>query len=169
MNNWNDFKNPNLAKQNPSDDKQGWHIFVGETSPLSHNMANHPIIPKKIVVRPQYTAPERPKFAGNIRDHHDKKLLKKLANGYYPIQADCDLHGLDSDKAFQKCWQFLHDTHHRKLRCIRIISGKGKGILQELVKQWLSLPEFAGIISAFTPANPRFGGEGAQIILLKQI
>ncbi len=98
------------------------------------------------------------------------RQLLKLRKGQLNIDAELDLHGLNSHTARQQLTCFLADCRNRDIRCIRIIHGKGWGskhnipILKNRVNAWLQqLDE----VLAFCSALAHDGGTGAVYVLLK--
>ncbi|HQT26469.1 MAG TPA: Smr/MutS family protein [Burkholderiales bacterium] len=90
------------------------------------------------------------------------KILKKLKRGGIPIEGELDLHGMTLDEAKKTLLAFLELS--RGMRVVRIIHGKGQGILRTGVRNWLvQVPE----VLAFCEAKPNEGGSGAVIVLLK--
>ena len=94
---------------------------------------------------------------------------RRLKRGQWPIQARIDLHGLRMDAAREALLAFLADCLAHRVRCIRVIHGKGYGsgaepVLREKTPAWLM--QHAGVC-AFVQAPPEEGGEGALIALLR--
>lgn len=88
--------------------------------------------------------------------------LRKLKRGSFPIEAELDLHGMTSSEARSGLLAFLEAC--RGMRTIRIIHGKGQGILKTAIRNWLvQIPE----VLAFAEAKPGDGGSGAVLVLLK--
>jgi DNA-nicking Smr family endonuclease len=95
--------------------------------------------------------------------------LRKLRRGHYSVGAELDLHGLRSEAARMALVEFLHSAHARRVRCVRIIPGKGyrsgpRGpILKQKLNGWLRQRDD---VSAFCSARPADGGTGAVYVLL---
>jgi DNA-nicking Smr family endonuclease len=99
-----------------------------------------------------------------------RMTLRKLRRGTWPVQDSLDLHGNTSEAARKLLQQFLQEATHRGLRCVLVIHGKGlnsqdgEGILRKLARHWLTQhPQ----VLAFCNAQPRDGGSGAVVVLLK--
>jgi DNA-nicking Smr family endonuclease len=66
--------------------------------------------------------------------------------------------------------EFLRECAHRRVRCARVIHGKGSRstegppVLKRKVNYWLRLREQ---VLAFTSATRRDGGSGAVYVLLR--
>jgi DNA-nicking Smr family endonuclease len=98
------------------------------------------------------------------------QTLRRLRRGYWKIQGNLDLHGLTRDAARQELSAFLEASLQKKLRCVRVIHGKGLSsknrapVLKIKIGNWLlQRPD----ILAFCQAKPEDGGGGAILILLK--
>ena len=98
------------------------------------------------------------------------RLLSDLQRGAIPIGLEVDLHGLQAEHARQILAEFLAECAHRRVRCARIIHGKGfrssgRGpVLKSKVNYWLRLYDQ---VLAFCSANRRDGGTGAVYVLLR--
>ena len=96
--------------------------------------------------------------------------LRKLRRGHWVIQASLDLHGLRSDEARSAYIDFLKHCHHREIRCVRIIHGKGLGsvnrepVLKGKVLAWLQQTD---VVLAYCQAPANDGGSGTVRVLLK--
>ncbi len=100
-----------------------------------------------------------------------KKTLKKLKQGKYPIEDRIDLHGLNVDQARQMIHHFLDHAVLQQFQTVLIIHGKGyrskeKGpVLKPLVNSWLRQKTS---VLAFCSAQLIDGGTGALYVLLKR-
>ncbi|MCG6932781.1 MAG: Smr/MutS family protein [Gallionella sp.] len=99
-----------------------------------------------------------------------RMTLRKLRRGTWPVQDSLDLHGNTSDASRKLLQQFLQQATNRGLRCVLVIHGKGlnsqdgEGILRKLTRHWLA--QHMQVL-AFCNAQPRDGGSGAAVVLLK--
>ena len=97
------------------------------------------------------------------------EVVRKLRRGVWAIQAQLDLHGLRRDAARERLSEFLRAAGDKRLRCVRVIHGKGNGspgrepVLKAKVKSWLA--QHAQVL-AFTQARAADGGAGALVVLL---
>ncbi len=97
-------------------------------------------------------------------------VLKKLRRGHYSIRAELDLHGMIVRAARQEVAEFLKDCMQRRINCVRIIHGKGKGswqkqpVLKTKLNKWLQQRDE---VLAFCSARPVDGGTGAVYVLIK--
>jgi DNA-nicking Smr family endonuclease len=96
-----------------------------------------------------------------LRSGHSPDLLRKLRRGYWPVEAELDLHGLSRLQAARDLADFLDQGG---MRCVRIVHGKGLGVLREMLRA--ALPARREVL-AFVEAPPDQGGSGAVLVLLK--
>ncbi len=98
-------------------------------------------------------------------------VLRDLRRGRFAIEDELDLHGLTAAQARDAVRTFLGQALARRLRCVRVIHGKGRGsgprgpVLKKSVNLWLR--KHAAVI-AFCSARPAHGGTGAIYVLLAQ-
>ena len=98
----------------------------------------------------------------------NKSHARKLKSGDIPIDAVLDLHGMTQQQAFYQVDNFISMACMNRYRKVRIITGKGKGILQNALPEWLSNSRFREHILTTTIARPEHGGSGAYYVLLKK-
>jgi len=117
----------------------------------------------------------------------DRKKAKRLRSGRIEIEARIDLHGMRQHEAHDALRGFLHRSHHRGLRWVLVITGKGRfakdadvdapfemghsrdrGVLKRNVPHWLEEADLRTIIVSFTTAAASHGGEGALYIHLRK-
>ena len=96
-----------------------------------------------------------------LRPGHSPDLLRKLRRGHWRIEDELDLHGLNRLQAAGALAEFLDQGG---MRCVRIVHGKGLGVLREMLRS--ALPSRAAVL-AFVEAPPAQGGSGALLVLLK--
>ena len=97
-------------------------------------------------------------------------VLRRLRRGDYRIEAEIDLHGMTLAEARSQLRQFLHAAAARRLRCLRIVHGKGlrSGPRGPVLKMAVnSLLRRVQLVLAFTSAAMRDGGTGATLVLLR--
>ena len=91
-------------------------------------------------------------------------VVRKLRRGVWALQGALDLHGLRVDEAREALGQFIRQSHRNGLRCVRVVHGKGLGILAKKVPNWLiQHPN----VRAFHTAPKSWGKHGALLLLLK--
>ena len=99
-----------------------------------------------------------------LRDGMAHLTLRKLRRGHWAIQDGVDLHGLTRDQAGVQVAEFLNRSLARGLRCVRIVHGKGLGILKAKLGKWLPRRDE---VLAYCQAPASEGGSGALLVLLK--
>ncbi len=99
-----------------------------------------------------------------LRNGVSRQILRQLRRGHWAIQDGIDLHGLTRDQAAAAVVEFLDECLARGLRCVRIVHGKGLGILKARLGKWLPLREE---VLAYCQAPANEGGSGALLVLLK--
>lgn len=105
-----------------------------------------------------------------LRPGVSRQTLRRLRRGYWPVQAQLDLHGFNRDEARLHLAVFLDSSHRQGMRCVRVIHGKGlssrnhEPILKLRVGSWLSQRDD---VLAFCQARPEDGGSGAVVVLLR--
>ena len=99
-----------------------------------------------------------------LREGMARETLRKLRRGHWAIQDGVDLHGLTRDQATVIVAEFLEQCLARGLRCVRIVHGKGLGILKARLRKWLPQREE---VLAYCQAPVNDGGSGVLLVLLK--
>lgn len=105
-----------------------------------------------------------------IRPGLKLETLRKLRRGEWVVQAQLDLHGMNSDSARLAVAEFLLHCRRTNKRCVRIIHGKGLGsvnrepVLKLKLKNWLAQRDE---VLGFSQARAVDGGSGAVLVLLK--
>ena len=99
-----------------------------------------------------------------VRPGVSRQTLRKMRRGQWVIEAHLDLHGLTRSEAAASVAEFLRRCTAQRMRCVRIVHGKGLGVLKAKLRRWLPMKEE---VLAFTQAPAREGGAGAVLVLLK--
>jgi DNA-nicking Smr family endonuclease len=99
-----------------------------------------------------------------LREGMAPETLRKLRRGHWSVQDGIDLHGMTRNQAAATVAEFLDQCLARGLRCVRIVHGKGLGILKAKLRKWLPQREE---VLAYCQAPANDGGSGALLVLLK--
>ncbi|MEM7170100.1 MAG: Smr/MutS family protein [Pseudomonadota bacterium] len=128
---------------------------------------------------PPVKAPKlaKPLGHGTVADM-DKRKADRFRRGQLSIEGRLDLHGYTQERAHGILTRFLAESQNRGLRCVLVITGKGRkddpfgagtGVLRQAVPQWLNQAPNRQRILSFSYAQPKHGGEGAIYVLLKRL
>lgn len=111
----------------------------------------------------------------------DKRTEMKLKRGQMPIEARIDLHGLYQKDAKAKLSRFIEQSYHTGFRCVLVVTGKGKlilegeiadertpGVIRRNFKHWIAEPPLNSMILKAVRAQIKDGGEGAFYVLLRK-
>jgi len=99
------------------------------------------------------------------------RLFNQLRAGQLPLDAELDLHGMTIPVAHQELAEFIHQCRLERIRCVRIIHGKGWGskdnqpVLKTKLNAWLQQEEN---VLAFCSTPIEAGGAGAVFVLLRR-
>jgi DNA-nicking Smr family endonuclease len=99
-----------------------------------------------------------------------RQTLRRLRRGYWVVEDSLDLHGMNRMEAAASVADFLRHCAQRRLRCVRIVHGKGLGsfnrepVLKRKLRSWLAPREE---VLAFCQAPRVHGGGGAVLVLLR--
>ena len=98
------------------------------------------------------------------------RAIKRLRQGYYPIEGHLDLHGRTARDARRELYRFLGISHQQGWQCVRIVHGKGisspegQPVLKNRMIDWLrERPD----VNAFCSAPRSDGGTGAVYVLIR--
>jgi DNA-nicking Smr family endonuclease len=105
-----------------------------------------------------------PPEGGFLRNGYPPKILRQLRRGDWRVEDELDLHGLNRAQAGPVIGDFLDQAKARRLQCVRIVHGKGAGVLRETLRA--ALPERIEVLG-FVEAPAAQGGSGAMLVLLK--
>ena len=76
---------------------------------------------------------------------------------------EIDIRGVRGDEAIMKVQELLDNALMVQHRNLRILHGKGNGILRELVRKYLAT---IGFVKSFRDENVQFGGSGITVVEL---
>jgi DNA-nicking Smr family endonuclease len=104
----------------------------------------------------------------------DRRLLRRLRDGDYPLEAQLDLHGRAREEAEQILERFIAQSQGQGRRCVLVIHGRGLNsgdagpVLRDATQRILSGSRVGRAVLAFTLAGPAQGGDGATLVLLRK-
>jgi len=104
----------------------------------------------------------------------DQRDLFKLKQGQLSIEGHLDLHGMNSDQAYDALLFFLRESFLQGRRCVLLIPGRGLGspggvgLIRQELQRWLTRDPLKRIVLAFATAQPKHGGAGALYVLLRK-
>ena len=107
-----------------------------------------------------------------LREGLSRQVLRNLRRGRWVVEDSLDLHGMNRAQAAASVAAFLRQCRTRRLRCVRIVHGKGLGsrnrepVLKGKVRKWLMVRDE---VLAFCQAPASQGGSGALFVLLRAL
>lgn len=109
------------------------------------------------------TAPEKKEQQRNSwnvsREHHESIDSRKLN-----FHQDLDVRGMRGDEALNAVTYFIDDAILVGMPRVRILHGKGNGILRQLIRQYLAtVPN----VTSFRDEHVQFGGAGITVVDLE--
>jgi DNA mismatch repair protein MutS2 len=76
---------------------------------------------------------------------------------------EIDVRGTRADDVVPRVEQYLSDAYLSNMPFVRVIHGKGTGVLRQIIRDYLrSNP----MVQSYESAGPSDGGEGATIVKL---
>lgn len=127
--------------------------------------------PKRVAAAPpveKRPSPARPKPAPEDLEPRRKQRLSRERD---PIEARIDLHGFGRFEAEDQLRGFLTACQARGMRAVLVITGQGRmggGVIRLAFAEWMQSPALRGVVSGFTVAHQRHGGNGAFYVTLKR-
>ena len=171
-----------------ADDKSLFHMAVDGITPLTQERVQH--AKKQLEPEPQFQSYEpadsidslyseefEPKTISNEdplsfqRSGVQYRLFNQLRAGQLAVDAELDLHGMTIPIAHQQLAEFIHQCRQERIRCVRIIHGKGWGsknnqpVLKTKLNSWLQQEQN---VLAFCSTPIEDGGTGAVYVLLRR-
>jgi DNA-nicking Smr family endonuclease len=133
---------------------------LAKPSPARTTAVAKPIEPRPVGSRPK-TAPE----------DLEPRRKQRLSRERDPIEARIDLHGFGRFEAEDQLRAFLTSCQARGMRAVLVITGQGRlggGVIRASFGEWMQSPALRGVVSGFTVAHQRHGGNGAFYVTLKR-
>lgn len=179
-----------VKKPKPADDNTLFQKEMNGIKPLTQERVR----PKTKVIEPEtlaktkkdkdfysndslYSEEFEPKTIGNEetlsfqRSGVQDRLFNQLRAGQLYLEAELDLHGMIITTAHQELAGFIYQCRRERIRCVRIIHGKGWGskdnqpVLKTKLNAWLQQEEN---VLAFCSTPIEDGGTGAVYVLLRR-
>lgn len=104
----------------------------------------------------------------------DPLVQARLRAGQYSPEKHLDMHGMTARQAYDALIWFIRDAYQRGLRCVVVVTGRGKnspdgvGVLRHMLQRWFPRDPFKRVVLAFCTARPSDGGPGATYVLLRK-
>lgn len=104
----------------------------------------------------------------------DLLTVGRLQARHYSPEAHIDLHGLNSEQAYQNLVGFFRSAYHKGVRTVLIVTGRGLNspngtpILRPKIQDWFVKEPFRRVVLAFCTAKQEDGGTGALYVLLRK-
>ena len=183
-----DIINATPTKAEPLDDMALFHKEMSAVQPIEQEATHRKIssiepeplfqsTEKNYSVDSLYSEEFELKTVGNEellsfqRSGVQDRLFNQLRAGQLTLDAELDLHGMTIPVAHQELAEFIHQCRVERIRCIRIIHGKGWGskgnqpVLKTKLNAWLQQEDN---VLAFCSTPIEAGGAGAVFVLLRR-
>lgn len=102
------------------------------------------------------------------RDGVSRQALRSLGGTQNPVTDTFDLHGMTESQASKALSRFLADCLRDRLRCVRVVHGKGlrsQGPAVLRLMSWQLLWQHPAVL-ALKPCAQKDGGTGAVLVML---
>ena len=159
-------------------DSQPHHNPAFAGIPFSIVIDHHPAVPEHPVdaayvdIRPQYGAVST-LLTEYLRAYHIRPGIRLATALQYGIRTDTatftrtgteiDLRGMRGDEALMQVQYFIDDAILAGASQVRILHGKGNGILRQMIRQYLAtVPN----VRSFRDEHVHFGGAGITVVEL---
>jgi DNA-nicking Smr family endonuclease len=171
-------------------DQAHWADYARHVRPLP---GRAPIMPAQKAVTPAASGPAATVLPSQPAARPPRPAAKPaLTTGFQPAGLDnatwnrfregklapartLDLHAKTAQAAYRALERFLHAAHADHLRCVEIVTGRGKGeaggVIRRELPLWLNLPTLRPLVLAAThpgASHARPANEGATRLLLRR-
>ncbi len=100
----------------------------------------------------------------------DNSTWSRLRTGKLAVGRTLDLHGRTAQHAFHALQGFLLRAHADRVRCVEVITGRGRGegggVIRRELPLWLNLPPLRPLVLAVT--HPHAANSGSVRLLLRK-
>ncbi len=133
----------------------------------------NPLKYQKVAALPSFVIQEQEDRIEGYRSDCGPQPLYQLRVGIPEPRITLDLHGYRSGAAHDMLIQFVKSAISRDIRSLLVVTGRGKrlatgrGILQELLSEWVQEKPLNAVVLAFCTAGQAHGGQGAFYLLLQ--
>lgn len=157
-----------------SSERQIWNRVTKNIKPLNENQG------EEISVETPCATPPIEKTGTLIVKKHVVQKPRKIQNreserqvkrGKVRIDDTCDLHFYSENVAHVIMKEFVVRKRREGCRCVLVITGKGhggEGRIRRSFRLWLETKEAYSLISGYSPAHYKHGGEGAFYLFLRR-
>jgi DNA-nicking Smr family endonuclease len=104
----------------------------------------------------------------------DLGIVAQLQSRQFSPEAHIDLHGLNSEQAFNNLVSFFRSSYYKGVRVALVVTGRGLNsmngvpVLRAKVQEWFTHEPFKRVVLAFCTAKQEDGGAGAFYVLLRK-
>ena len=112
-------------------------------------------------------APRTPSAPEDVEPNRKRRLTRERD----PIEARIDLHGFGRFEAEDQLRGFLTTCQARGMRAVLVITGQGRlggGVIRAAFADWMQAPALRTVVSGYTVAHQRHGGNGAFYVTLRR-
>ncbi len=85
----------------------------------------------------------------NVGEFIDEESIGEIVKDYPSVQKELDLHKRTGSEAQSDIRNFIHASSRQNLKTVRLITGKGTGVILEMTEQLLSSLKNDGLILGF--------------------
>lgn len=103
------------------------------------------------------------KLSGAANSQAVRRMREEIDQKRNYFKPDLDIRGLRGEEAINAVTYFIDDAIMIGMPTVRILHGKGDGILRHLVRQYLSTIKG---IKSFRDENIQFGGTGITVVII---
>jgi DNA-nicking Smr family endonuclease len=159
----------------PVEDEDAFARAMADVTPLKRDQrgrvhARAPLSTHRTRTSAPRTEPPDEAHGSFVADGVDRRELRKLRRGAYPIADRRDLHGLTVADAGERTRRYIDASRHRRFRCVCIVHGQGvhsEGGVSKLKQHVRACLRSHRAVLAYVDAPPADGGPGAVYILLR--
>ena len=147
--------------------------LLGRAAPPHRAIVDPPPAALPVAMPPAARLPARrdpPLLVGAPPPGLDRASWGRLRGGKLAAERTLDLHGQTAERAFHALVRFLHAAHGDQVRCVEIITGRGRdgvGVIRRELPLWLNQPPLRALVLA--AAHPHAANPGSTRLLLRRV